>query len=431
MKPKQISSMNSLPGPDDITRMTLPNGITVLSRPNFNSPSVVVSGYLQCGSLFDTEEKLGLAYFTSLSLMRGTGRRNFQQIYDTLESAGASLGFSAGNHTTGFSGRALAEDLPMLLDILVETLQQPEFPSDQLERLRMQILTNLAIRAQDTGDVASIGFDQLIYAGHPYRFPEDGYPETVQRITRQDILEFHRRFYGPRDMVVAVVGGVAPDQAVELVEKALGGWRNPQLPDLPVLPPIRPMQETEFQKFEIPGKSQADLVMGAIGPIRLSPDYWPASLGNSVLGQFGMFGRIGDVVREKSGLAYYAYTSLNAGIGPGSWEVIAGVNPANLQKAVDLIRAEIRRYVSEPVSPEELSDSQANFIGRLPLSLESNQGVAGALLNLERYQLGLDYYRLYAETIRSVTPEHLLETARRYLDVDRLAIVAAGTLGGQ
>ena len=145
---------------------------------------------------------------------------------------------------------------------------------------------------------------------------------------------------------------------------------------------------------------QTDIYMGASGPLRKAPEYLAASLGNSVLGQFGMMGRIGDVVREQSGLAYYAYSSLSAGVGPGSWEVSAGVNTANVDKAIDLIREEIERFVAEGVSAEELADSQANFIGRLPLSLESNMGVANALINIERYDLGLDYYRRYADLVR-------------------------------
>jgi predicted Zn-dependent peptidase len=110
-------------------------------------------------------------------------------------------------------------------------------------------------------------------------------------------------------------------------------------------------------------------------------------LGNSILGQFGMYGRIGDVVREQAGLAYYAYSSLAGGPGPGPWSISAGVDPANVDQAIDLILAEVSRFVNEPVSDEELENSRANFIGRLPLFIESN-AVAGALVNLERYQLG-------------------------------------------
>lgn len=420
------SGSDSLPGPANITRAQLPNGIVVLARPNFNSPSVVTSGYLMCGSLFDPPEKLGLADFTASALMRGTQGRSFQEIYNALESVGANLSIEGSTHSTGFGSKALAEDLRLLLELLAGSLRQPSFPEEQVERLRTQILTRLAIRAQDTGEMASLAFDSLVYAGHPYSFPEEGYPETVQSITPEDLVQFHRKHYGPHGMVVTVVGGIDPQRAVEMVADVLSDWENPDQPEPLELPPITPITQTVTERVVIPGKSQADVILGAAGPSRFSPDYFAAVLGNSVLGQFGMMGRIGDVVREKAGLAYYAHSSLSGGLGPGPWTVSAGVDPANVDKAIQLIEQEIIRFTREPVGEDELSDSQANFIGRLPLTLESNGGVAGALLNLERYNLGMDYYLRYPDLVRSVSVGQVLETASTYLQPDRLAIGIAG-----
>jgi zinc protease len=186
------------------------------------------------------------------------------------------------------------------------------------------------------------------------------------------------------------------------------------------------LKKTVSKHHRIAGKSQSDLIIGTNGPMRRDPEFMSASIGNSILGQFGMMGRIGDVVREKAGLAYHASTSLSASIEGGSWEVSAGVNPANLQRAIDLIISELKRFTQEAVTGEELQDSQANYIGRLPLSLESNAGVANALLNVERFQLGLDYYQRYPAMVRAVTPEDVLETARRYWNPDRLAIISSG-----
>ncbi len=426
-KPKSTSRMEAnLPGPEDIHRQVLPNGIVVLCRSNFNSPSVVISGYIQAGSLFDSDEKLGLADFTARALMRGTEKRDFQQIFDALESCGASLGLSSGAHTTGFSGRALVEDLPLLMDLLAEAIRMPMFPQRQVEKLRAQLLTGLAIRAQDTSDMASLTFDQIVFENHPYSRPEDGWPQTIQAITRGDLVKFHQKHLGPRGMVIVIVGAVEASQAFVQVERVLGDWRNPRQPESPVLPPVRPLIQSVTRKVTIPGKFQSDLVIGASGPKRLDPEYIPASLGNSVLGQFGMMGRIGEVVRERAGLAYYAYSSLNAGIGPGSWDVAAGVNPGNVEKAAGLIQKEIARFVKKGVTADELADSQANFIGRLPLSLESNAGVANALLNMERHNLGLDYYRRYPEMVKAVTPEQVVEVSRKFLHPDKLAIAVAG-----
>jgi zinc protease len=420
--------LKSLPGPEDITRVVLPNGITVLTRVNFDSPSVVLNGYLASGSMYDSDEKAGLAHFTASALMRGTWKRSFQEIFDALESVGASLGFGASVHNTSFGGRALVEDLPLLLELLAECIREPIFPLEYVERLRAQHLAALAIRAQDTSDMASLTFDSNLFPGHPYGRSEEGYPETIQAITREDLLSFHQQHYGPRNMVIVIVGGIEPQAAIAQVEEKLGDWQNPNQMALPDLPTIQPPEKMLRHHVHIPGKSQCDLVMGSIGPCRNSADYLPASLGNNILGQFGMMGRIGNVVREQEGLAYYASTSLNAWIVGGSWEVAAGVNPVNLERAIELIIKEIRRFTTEPVSQEELEDSQSNFIGRLPLSLESNAGVAGALLNLERFGLGLDYLRRYPQMVAEVTPEMILEVARRYLDPERLIIATAGTL---
>lgn len=419
-------SRRHLPGPDDITRVELDNGIVVLSRANLSSPSVSIQGYLPVGSLFDPDEKLGLADYTAAALLRGAGGRSFQEIFDLLESAGANLGIGGGTHTVSFHGKALSEDLDLLLSLLSDALRQPAFPNEYIERLRAQLLAALAIRAEDTGEVAGLVFDEILYAGHPYRRPDDGYPETIQAIRRDDLIAFHQRHYGPHGMVIAVTGGIDPQLAVHRVQAALGDWQNPGQPPPPQLPPVHLLTGTIRRRTTLPGKFQADVLIGAVGPKRVSPDYHAAALGNSILGQFGMMGRIGDSVREKAGLAYYAGSSLGAGLGPGPWDVSAGVDPQNVDRAIDLVQQEIARFVSQPVAAEELADSQANFIGRLPLSLESNSGVAGALLNLERFQLGLDYYRRYPDLIRSVTVEQVLETARRYLDPGRLAISVAG-----
>ena len=227
-------------------------------------------------------------------------------------------------------------------------------------------------------------------------------------------------------MVISIVGAVEPEKAVSEVERMLGGWQNEAQEDAPALPAFTPPTKTVQRHHSIVGKSQSDIVMGTHGPKRNDPEYMSASLGNNILGQFGLMGRIGDVVREKSGLAYYAYSSLSAGIGPGAWYVSAGINPSNVEKATDLITQELKRYVDEGVTKEELADSQTNFVGRLPLSLESNGGVAGALLNIERFDLGMDYYRQYPDLVKAVTAEDVRETARKFIDPDRLVIATAG-----
>jgi zinc protease len=418
--------IKSLPGSDDITRIQLKNGITFLFRPNLNSLAVSIGGYIQAGSIYDPQDKLGLADFTTSTLMRGTKTQSFQEIYDSLESIGASLGIGCGPHTAGFGGKALAGDLPTLLKMLADVLMNPIFPKKDIERVRSQLLTGLDLRAQDTNSMAMLDFDKALYKDHPYQYPTDGYIETIQSIQVKDMVNFHKEHFGPKDMTLVVVGPFEPESVISLAEEQLGSWVNEGQPQAMQVPDMSAPEKTVQKHIVIDEKSQTDLVVGTIGPSRSWEGYYSALLGNSVLGQFGMMGRIGESVRKQAGLAYYAYSSLSASIGPGQWMVSAGVAPENLDKTLDLIKTELKNFVDQPISDEELADVQSNYIGKLPLSLESNAGVASALLTMEQHKLGFDYLRNYEKMIREITPESILEAAREFLDPERLIISSAG-----
>ena len=427
MKPQVYQEhRNALPGPESITREVLPNGITLLTRSNFNSPTLSIKGYLHSGSIFDTDHKLGLSYLTASGLMNGTAKHDFQGLYNEIESVGARLGFSAGTLTTSFSAHCLSEDLSLILGLISESLCSPTFPDKDFKRQKTQLLTALEIRAQDTSAMAALLFDQIIYTGHPYERPDEGFIETIQAIQREDLVDFYKRTYGPRDMVVVIVGAVEPRTAVDALKEAFGGWQNEEQLPLPSIPDVTPLQNTTKKALSIPGKSQADIVMGHSAPDRLSPDYFALRIGNNILGEFGMMGRLGHRVREESGLAYYAYSSLSLSLGPGAWEMIAGVNPSNIEETIRLITDEIKYFVSEPVSDEELSDSKSFFLGRMPLLLESNSGVAISLLNMERFNLGMNYFLDYPQHVQGVSAQDILQASRKYLDPERLGIAIAG-----
>jgi zinc protease len=230
-------------------------------------------------------------------------------------------------------------------------------------------------------------------------------------------------------MVVTVVGAVKANEVFDFIEGAFGDWEKPKQESLPELPSVGQPKRLLRKVTTLPGKSQCDIVVGTPGPSRLEQHYLAAALGNNILGRFGMYGRIGDAVRESAGLAYYAYSTLSGGLGPGPWQVIAGVNPIAVDQAIELIRDEIRRFVTQKVAKSELTENQANFIGRLPIQLESNEGVAGAILHVEKFGLGLDYFQNYPQLVASITRDEIIQTANRFLDPDRMVISIAGPMG--
>jgi zinc protease len=420
----------SLPGAHNITREVLANGITVLAYENFAAQSVVIAGSLEAGALHYQPYGTGIPSLTASALMRGTQSRDFNAFHTALEDIGADLNISAGVHNVGFNGKALAEDLPTLIDVLNDALRYPAFPAEPVERLRGEILTALQYRQYDTGYRANRAFRQQTYpAAHPYHHTTRGTLESLPRVTLDDLRAFHRDHYGPSGMVLVIVGAVRAAEALEIVRARLEDWHNPAQPAPRTLPPLEPIQQVRRIDTAIPGKSQSDLLIGVPGPGRRDPDYRAATLANSIFGQFGMMGRIGDVVREQMGLAYYSYSSVEGGQGPGAWSVSAGVNPQNVERAIEAIRAEIARLIAEPVTEEELADNQAYFTGILPLQLESNEGLAGTILTIETYALGLDYLLTVRDKIRALTRGDLLNAVRRYWNPEALVISVAGPNG--
>ena len=417
----------SLPNAQNVTREVLPNGITVLVYENFTAQSVVLTGSVSVGSIFDPVGQDGLAALTADALMRGSQSYDFDTINESLESIGADLGISGSTFTTSVSGKALGEDLSVLLRILSDVLRHPTFPADEIERLRGEIVTGLNYREQDTRYRAGRAFYSALYPEtHPYYASSDGTPETVGRLSIEDVRAFHAQHYGPREMILVIVGAITAEQAIALVRENFADWENPSQPVRQRPTDFALPKQTRRVNIAIPGKTQSDIVMGTLGPARLSPDFQAAQLVNSVLGQFGMMGRIGGKIREELGLAYYASSSVEGGITALPWRVAAGVDPANVDLAIDRIIVELRQIISEPVTADELSDNLSYFIGRMPLQLETNEGVASTIRNIETFGLGLDYLLTYPDMIRSLTPHDLLRAAQHYLNPDALVIAVAG-----
>jgi zinc protease len=162
------------------------------------------------------------------------------------------------------------------------------------------------------------------------------------------------------------------------------------------------------------------------GPTRAAPDYLEASVANTILGVFGMMGRLGLTVREEQGLAYYAYSRLQGGLGPAPWYVSTGVSPDKVQQAIESILVEISRIMNEPIPEEELADTQAYRSGTLPVSLETNDGLASVITDIELYELGLDYLQNLPDKIEAMTPESVQAAAKRYLSAEQIVIAVAG-----
>lgn len=414
-------------GPHTIQRFSLANGITLLVQENHASPSVVVRGQLWSGSIDDPIDQLGLARFTATSLTRGTASHTFSEVNDLVESVGADVYVSAGRHLTLFGGKSLAEDFSFLIDLLAEVLLKPIFPQAELEKIQAQTLTGL--REQENSSRAQAGKrfrEQLFSPGHPYSLPTSGTLETVPAITREAMIAFYQRHYTPQGAVIVVVGDVAAPQVNDALAHHLQDWQNESAASPAPIPSVAPVNKPRREVHTMPGKSQSDMVLGFVGPARDATDFYATNVGNVVLGQLGLGGRLGESVRETHGLAYYVNASLGAGLGQGGWTVSAGVNGDNVEKAIDLILIALQRFTEESIPDQELQDAKSYITGVLPLQLASNEGIAGTLLHMHRHNLGDDYIMRYPDLINAITADEILAAARHYISPENATVSIAG-----
>ncbi|MGE5619684.1 MAG: M16 family metallopeptidase [Sphingomonadaceae bacterium] len=409
-----------------IAREQLDNGIVVLASHNPSIPQVIVRASLLAGSVFDTPDKAGIARFTAPMLVRGTETRSFQQLSEETDGLGMALNVEAGRITAQLSLRCLKEDFQRGLELLADALRRPTFSEDEVEKLRSQIITALREQEVSARVAAERHFLEELYPeGHPYRLWPSGSQDTVGSIRREDLLNHYRRYYRPDTLTIAVVGDVAPSEATEQIRRVLGDWRaqgeRPRVEVPPVEPPSRRIREEV-----VPGKFQSELVMGLPSISRQDPDYYALRLGNLILGELGLSGRLGAVIRDKYGLAYHVSSDLQAGVGPSPWAVRAGVNPANVGRAIDAAIQQIERWRTELVTEAEITDGKSFLIGSLPIALETGDGVARTLLDIEFYQLGLDYLQRYPRLIDGVTREAIRDAVRRWIHPEHLVTVVAG-----
>jgi zinc protease len=407
-------------------RQTLPNGVVIIAQENHTTSAVSLIAAMYAGGYDDAANREGTAALLARVLDRGTASRTADQIADDLDGRGASVTVSAGRHQIAVSAACLADDFAPVLAIVADTLAQPVFPDRDVATRRAELITTIR---QEEDDPASMAVNRLvreIYGPHPYARMVRGTVESVEAITRDDLVRFHQQRFTSSSLVVVVVGSLPVEAMIAAVSAALGGWSPTVALPARQVPDADPATTRRQVDIPMPDKSQSDVAYGFLGIRRSDAGYMAASVMNNALGQYALGGRLGDSIRERQGMAYYVFSSLDAGLGPGVVTVRAGVSADNVARTIASIDHEISLVLGEGFTEKEIAESKQYLVGSLPRQLETNGGIASFLLNAELFGLGLDYDRRLPALIRDVTRDAAIEAARRLLDPARATVVVAG-----
>ena len=400
------------------------NGVEVYFVEAHEIPMVDLQIVFDAGSSRDGE-KAGLAILANSLLNEGAAGMDVDEISRNFENLGAVYGNDTGYDSSSVSLRSLVdpEILNPALENLKRVIQQPDFPADALERLRNQLLIGIRSKQQSPGSLAKDAFFESVYGEHPYAEPTEGTEQTVQQITRDDVVAHHKKYYVAANAMVAMVGDLGREQAEKLVDKLTR--------DLPVgeevskLPEVDSLSEAKNINIDHPS-SQTHVLVGQPGVMRNDPDYFTLYVGNHVLGGGGMVSRLFSEVREKRGLSYsaYSYFSPMKQLGPFA----AGLQTKNdqSQQALTVLNEQIEEYIKNGPTEQELEASKKNITGGYALRIDSNREILGYLAVIGFYGLPLDYLETFNSKVESITIEDIKDAFKRRLSPEKFVTVTVG-----
>ena len=415
---------------DNLRTVNLDNGMRIICRRNEANPTVSFSLRFSSGSALDPVEKTGLSSFAGSLITKGTESRTPAEIALNIDNLGMEMGFSAGKHTSSLSGKVLSENLKKGLELSGQVLFSPQPPMDEMERMRQRILTGITMQMDDPAAVAMDRLMEMLYGpDHPYGTSMKKSMETIPGITLDDINHWYESSLKPGGVVGVVVGDIDLDNIDKLLKSTLGKWQGEGSFEVAPLAGANTPAEPVKELLAMPGKSQCDIALGFAGIDRYHPDYYALQVGNTIMGRMGLGGRVGQKVRDKEGMAYYAYTYFDAGVTPGPYIFRAGVNPVNVEKAIEYALEEMGKVAASGVTREELDDAVIYMTGGMARQVETNSGMAGIIMQQDLFGLGEDFYLRYPGILKALSLEDVNKAMNTHVKTGSYCLAIAGPQG--
>lgn len=405
------------------TRTVLPNGLTVLTVDQPSLPILTVAVLVKGGAVHDPEPLAGLSLMVAEMLDDGTRTKSATQIAQAIDFVGGELNFTGGKDFAAGTLRVLRKDADVGMALLADVLRNPTFPQKEVERVRSELLGALRAEKEQPSVIAEKAFDAAVFDGHPYHRPPNGTEQTVARIARKDLIKFHHTYYSPNTTIVAAVGDLRDQDALELITKHFGTWPQKTVPP-PQFPPVQPVTKPVVKVIN-KDLTQATVILGNTGIARSNPDFYAVSVMNYILGGGGFSSRLVNRIRDQLGLAYDVDSAFEADAQPGPFTVRLQTRNAEAKRAIENVLQEIQRMRTQPPTDEELADAQAYLVGSFPLRFDTTGKLATLLTVIEFHGLGLSYFEDYPKAILAVSKQNVLSVAQKYLPQTYALVVVA------
>ena len=406
---------------------TLSNGMQVVAVLHHEQPAVSMRLLVRAGAAQDPEAKTGVASLAASLLDQGTTTRSAEQIADQIDTIGGALGTGSGNDLTFINAIAMKDSFGPVMELLADVARNPAFTAEEIDRQKQQVISSLQVNREDPDYVASVLFDRLVYGFHPYGLPSSGTPETLARIMREDLQAYHKRYFVPNNLILAIVGDVTGPEAFATAERVFGSWPRGTV-DAPK--PIEPPPPTRrVIVVDKPDAVQTEIRVGMLAIPRKHEDYLAWDLAVKILGGEGA-NRLHNVLRSERGLTYGASADTEARKQAGDLIAETDTRTETTGEVLRLMVDEFSRLQRERPFERELSGAQAYLAGSFPLTIETPNDIATEVLNVLFYELPVEEIGTFPQRVQAVTPDDILRVARQYIRPDRLSIVLVGNAAG-
>jgi zinc protease len=407
-----------------ITRRTLPNGLRVLVAENHNAPLLSLRALVRSGAEHDTEQTAGLAAIVADLLDEGAGSRDAIQLAEDVGILGGALGTGADWDASYVSLDVLSRNGEPATSIFADVAARATLPADGLERARAERLNEILQQRNEPSAIAGKRFSNLLYGTGTYGNSIGGNAESVSRLALDEVRKYYLQHYVPNNASIVVSGDIDADDALALIERALGDWARGDEPPRPTVS-ARVIDASRIYVIDRPQAVQSEIRVGHIGVARTTADYFPLSVMNAIFG--GVFNsRINLNLRERHGYTYGARSQFAFRRQAGPFVIAAPVRNEVTRESVSELLSELRRIRSGDIEDHELDDTKSYLMGVFPATVQTASDIASRLVDMELYSLPEDYFDRYRETIAAVTKDDITRVAQKYLDPDRLLIVIVG-----
>ncbi len=409
----------------EVKREVLPNGMILFLVEDHQLPLIELSAWIRVGSVYEPADKVGLAAITG-AVMRtgGTAKMNGDQIDKELDGLGATVETFVGLTCGNASMSVLKEDIDKGLSILADILMSPQFAEDKIELEKMNHRSGIARRNDLPMMIADREFKKLIY-GDASVYARTTEYETIDNVTRDDLIAFHKKYFHPNSVIMGVWGNFEIKEMIKKIESAFANWKPIEL-DLPELPKVDYHFRSSVHLVKKEDINQTNIYMGHIGGKMDDPDYFALSVMNDILG--GAFsGRLFKKVRSEQGLAYHVGGSSRSNFGyPGLFLLTCETKSQSTIKAIQSIMEEVKRITQEEVTDEELERAKKSFLNSFVFKFDTKGEIVKRLLTYEYYGFPLDFLQRTKENIEKVTKQDVLRVAQIHLHPEDLVILAVG-----